>query len=56
MSGTGQRMSRIARKKAQDTSMKLVSEKSVVVDPLSEDTMEGGYTATFCMLMMSRQD
>ena len=56
MSGTGQRMSRIAREKAQDTSMKLVSEKSVVVDPLSEDMMGGGYTATFCMLMMSRQD
>ena len=36
--------------------MKLVSEKSVLVDPLSEDTMEGGYTAAFFMLIMSRQD
>ena len=36
--------------------MKLVNEKSVLVDPLSEDTVEGVATSTFCMLIMSRQD
>lgn len=46
----------LGREKVQETSMKLVSEKSVLVDPLSEDTMEGGYTAAFFMLIMSRQD
>ena len=46
---------RLFRRESQEISMALVSEKSVLVDPLSEDAMEWGYTATFCMLMTSRQ-